>query len=171
MKNKAALAERGIKNPMALMGQIKAGKTVELPDGTKITPSDVVGPPKKGRKLVILGDTSNSDSLLGAALDCDVLVHEATNAKVGDEEKSEEEVEKSAKEHGHSTPQMAGQFAKNVNAKLLLLNHFSSRYKGDQEPESLAIMKQIENLAQDSFHNDAVIATHDLFSIPIPRST
>jgi ribonuclease Z len=153
--------KQGIKNPMALMGDLKNGKEINLPDGSVIKPSDVVGPPKLGRKLVILGDTSNSESLVQESQNCDVVVHEATNAKVADEEKSEEDVERDAISHGHSTPQMAGAFAKAVNAKLLLLNHFSSRYKGDQDPESIVVMKQIEELAKITFNHDNVIAAYD----------
>lgn len=169
MKNKEALISKGIKNPMSLMGQIKAGKTIELPDGSSISPSDVIGPPKRGRKLVILGDTSNSDRLIQAAYDCDLLVHEATNAKVTGEEKSFEDVESSAISHGHSTPQMAGIFADKVNAKLLLLNHFSARYKGDQEPESIAIMEEIVHLAKQTCEKSKIIATYDFYSTTIPR--
>lgn len=108
---------------------------------------------------------------MAASANCDVLIHEATNAKVGDEEKSVEEVQQSAIDHGHSTPQMAGLFAKNVNAKLLLLNHFSARYKGDQEPLSLSIMKEIESLAKETFQSDNVITAYDLYSIVVPRPT
>ena len=63
MKNKEGFAAMGVKNPMALMSKIKNGETIELPDGSFIYPSDVVGPPKLGRKIVILGDTSNPSSL------------------------------------------------------------------------------------------------------------
>jgi len=169
MKHKAEFAKLGIKQPMALMKDLKEGKVVKLPDGTTINPSDVVGPSKPGRKIVILGDTSNSDSLLQAAAGCDLLVHEATNAKTKDETKSVEEVERTAVEHGHSTPQMAGIFARKVQAKQLLLNHFSARYKGDQSEESRAVMKEIEDLAKGAFGSDQVIATYDHFSLLLPK--
>ena len=170
MKHKQAFIAQGIKNPMSLMGDLKAGKTISLPDGSVINPADILGPPKIGRKLVILGDTSDSSSLLEISQDCSVVVHEATNAKVGDEEKSEDEVEKQAISHGHSTPQLAGTFAKNVNAKLLLLNHFSSRFKGDQSPESVAIMTEIATLAKTTFGSDNVISTYDFLTVPISRN-
>jgi ribonuclease Z len=42
---------------------------------------------------------------------------------------------------------MAGEFAKRIGAKRLVLNHFSSRYKGDQCLDSIAIMTRIERQA------------------------
>jgi len=169
LKHKAAFQAQGVKNPMMFMADLKNGKSVALPDGSQINPDDVVGPPKIGRKLVILGDTSDSQSLIEESMGCSVVVHEATNAKVGDEEKSEEDVERDAISHGHSTPQMAGNFAKAVQARSLVLNHFSSRYKGDQEPESIRVMTEIEELAKITFQNDAVTAAYDFLSIPIPK--
>jgi ribonuclease Z len=169
MKHKSAFATIGVKQPLALMKNLKEGLSVELPDGTYIYPADVVGPSRPGRKFVILGDTSNSDSLIAASQDCDVVVHEATNAKTSSETKSFEEVELSAISHGHSTPQMAGLFARNCNAKMLLLNHFSARYKGDRSEESVAVMKEIEELAQAAFGRPDAIATYDHLTVIIPK--
>ena len=169
MKHKAAFAQLGVKQPMALMKDLKEGKEVQLPDGSIIDPKLVIGPSKPGRKIVILGDTSDSHSLEVAGVDCDLLVHEATNAKTKDETKSFEEVEQNAIEHGHSTPQMAGRFARKLRAKQLLLNHFSARYKGDQSEESRAVMKEIEELAKEAFGSENVIATYDHFSTIIPK--
>ena len=67
MKNKEALAKEGVKNPMALMARIKKGEVLTMPDGTVIDPATSIGPEKPGRKIVILGDTANSDSMLDVA--------------------------------------------------------------------------------------------------------
>lgn len=45
-------------------GQLKAGASVTLDDGTIIYPNDVLGPPIKGRVVVVCGDTSDASPLL-----------------------------------------------------------------------------------------------------------
>lgn len=67
MKNKEALAKTGVKNPMALMARIKSGEVLTMPDGSVVDPSTAIGRSKPGRKVVILGDTSNSDAMLDVA--------------------------------------------------------------------------------------------------------
>ena len=73
--------------------------------------------------------------------------------------------------HGHSTPQMAGRFARKINAKRLALTHFSPRYTGDDSEASMRTMWAIEDMAKDASgltgDND-VIAAWDLMNIPVP---
>jgi len=160
-----------IKNPMSLLAKVKAGNTVSLPDGTVIlSPSDVVGPPRPGRKVVVLGDTSDNELIVPFCSDADVIVHEATNAKLSsDLRTTEEEVEKTTKDHGHSTPQMAGSFAKRCGAKSLVLTHFSQRYKGDKDEASLSVMREIRDLAVREFGCDNVTTAYDFYVHDVPR--
>jgi ribonuclease Z len=51
-----------------------------FPDGTLITGEEAVTPPRMGRKVVVCGDTADASGIAPWARDCDVLVHEATNA-------------------------------------------------------------------------------------------
>ncbi|KAI8853824.1 beta-lactamase-like protein [Chytridium lagenaria] len=74
-RNKQAL---GLKNPLSLLSKLKAGETLTMPDGT---------PDRKGRCVVILGDTSDPSGMEAVVTPvemggggCDVIVHEATNA-------------------------------------------------------------------------------------------
>lgn len=137
------------KTPLSVMHKLQQGESVVLNDGTVLH-----GPPRRpGRKVVILGDTYDPSPIAALAEGADVLIHEATNAflpyldettKVAD---TEESVEARTKSRGHSTPQMAGAFAKRVGARQLILNHFSARYRGDESKESLEIMQAIADLA------------------------
>lgn len=88
-------------------------------DGAWIHPEDVLGPNRPGRRLCLLGDTCDSIGIAPHAMGADVLVHESTFAAF----KHSEAVFK-----GHSTSSMAGEFARMIRARNLLLTHFSNRY-------------------------------------------
>jgi ribonuclease Z len=109
-----AIARGGADGPDR--GRLTRGETV---NGVK--PEDVIGPPRRGRKIVLSGDTSPCEMLQIAAHDADVLVHEATFV--------EEERERAA-ETGHSTARQAAQTALEADVALLALVHLSGRYGG-----------------------------------------
>jgi hypothetical protein len=66
--------------------------------------------------------------------------------------------------HGHSTPEIAGLFAKKVGAKRLIMNHFSARYRGDASLDSMAVMYRIEEqaLKASGFNKENVAAAWDV---------
>ena len=59
-------------------GLLQRGERVTLSDGRVVTPDDVLGPPRDGRKLVLTGDTAPAAKVVEAAVGADVLVHVAT---------------------------------------------------------------------------------------------
>lgn len=146
-----------------------------FPSGDIVFGKDVNQPSKKGRKIAILGDTSSASLIRDVAMDADIVIHEATNAFFPDTDYSKymnyKDLETETISHGHSTPQMAGRFASAVNAKKLILNHFSPRYSGDNSESSMRKMWMIEDMAREtsnlSVPND-VIAAWDFMSLPIP---
>ncbi|KAH8830436.1 beta-lactamase-like protein [Flagelloscypha sp. PMI_526] len=160
--------------PMSVLRNLQNGEDVTLDDGTILS-----APPRRpGRKVVILGDTFDPSPIASLADGADVIIHEATNAhlphipryfKPGDTD-TYDSVEERAKLHGHSTPQMAGLFAKRIGARKLILNHFSSRYPGDDDvnEESKEIMESIRRLAVETFEKDDVVCARDMMSIEIP---
>jgi ribonuclease Z len=158
-------------NPRTFLPDFKNGKPLTLPDGTKLYPQDFLGPIKKGRKIVILGDTYDPSAMAAIAMHPDVLIHEATNAFIPqlDSHLTLEQVQNQAIRHGHSTPQMAGQFARRIGAKRLILNHFSNRYRGDDSPESIAIMHQLRNQAIEEFGCDQVVCAYDFYEYILPH--
>ena len=105
-----------------MWGEIHRGRSVTLDDGRVIEPSELVGVPREGRKIVITGDTRPCAATIEAARGADVLVHEAT---FGDEEAER------AVETGHSTAREAAIVARDAGVGTLLLMHFSARYSRD----------------------------------------
>ena len=125
-----------------LWGQIHRGVAVTLPDGRVVQPSELVGPPRHGRRIVITGDTRPCVSTTEAARGADLLVHEATFA--------EEEAAR-ALETGHSTAREAAEIALAAGAKRLVLTHLSARYSRDArdlEREARAVFPEV-TIARD----------------------
>jgi len=105
-----------------MWGKIHKGEPITLESGKVIQPSELVGPPRPGRTVVITGDTRPCDATIEISRNADLLIHEAT---FGDEEADR------AKETGHSTAREAGIVARTANCRRLLLTHFSARYSRD----------------------------------------
>lgn len=87
--------------------------------GKKIRSSQVVGSPRKGRKIGISGDTRPTDKLAKFFRGCDVLVFESTYTQ---------DKKQKAIENWHSTATEAATIAKKAGARRLFLTHFSARY-------------------------------------------
>lgn len=188
---------------LATLKSLKNDETFTFPDGT-VVGADVVEPKQKGRKVVIMGDTCSGDAIKPIAQDADVLIHEATNAFLPSlltpsEKLLLQRLQAKAKQqtpaagakkspqaslgdmlrqdtiyHGHSTPEMAAKFAQQINAKQLVLTHFSAKYSGEANEWSMRIMWQIEDLARRACHlkgeNDVVAAWDQLFLfVPPPN--
>lgn len=124
--------KQGIRNPRSLLGQLlRTREPISLPDGTVLRPPPLGLP---GRKIVILGDTCDPWATKDLCMDASLLVHEATNAYIpsqvdpqGPKQDTAESVKERAMRRGHSTPVMAGEFARAIRARGLVLNHFGSR--------------------------------------------
>ncbi len=99
------------------------GEPVELDDGTTVQPSQVVGPPRPGRRLVYTGDTRPCETVVEVATDADLLIHDATFT----EERAERAVRTA-----HATAAEAGEVAARADVARLALTHISSRYTGSE---------------------------------------
>jgi ribonuclease Z len=108
-----------------MWGLLHRGQTVTV-DGRSVTPADVVGQPRPGRKVVYSGDTRPCREVVEASRNADLLIHEATFGR--------DEAER-AQQTGHSTAREAARVAREAGVLRLVLTHFSPRYADD--PRSL----------------------------------
>ncbi|MFL5303097.1 MAG: ribonuclease Z [Anaeromyxobacteraceae bacterium] len=133
-----------------LYGELQRGRPVEV-DGRTVRPEDVVEPSRRGRTLVVSGDTRPTGATVEASRGADLLVHEAT---FGDAEAAR------ALETLHSTAREAGRVAREAGAGSLVLTHLSTRY--DQDPSPLVAQ------AREEF--GAVSVAHDglVLELPLP---
>jgi ribonuclease Z len=116
--NKPKALELGIPEG-PLFSKLQCGQTIALSNGKKITPGMILGPSRKGRKIVISGDTIPCEEMIAFSKNADVLVHEAT---------FDSELEDIAKEYGHTTAAQAAEIAKKARVEKLYLVHVSPRY-------------------------------------------
>ena len=109
-------------------GRLQRGEPV---DG--VSPEQVMGPARPGRKLVLSGDTVPCESLRIAAHGADLLVHEATFA--------DEEAQRAGETH-HSTAAGAARLAQEAEVRLLALTHLSTRHPvGQLRDEARAVFE------------------------------
>jgi ribonuclease Z len=141
----AALAERLGVRPGPDFGRLQRGETVG-----GISPEQVMGPKREGRKIVLSGDTAPCEALAIAAHQADVLVHEATFR--------EEEAER-ARQTYHSTARQAAETARDAEVRLLALTHVSSRYAGGELREE----------ARAVFANTQAPRDFDTIEVPFPE--
>jgi ribonuclease Z len=139
------LAQRLGVRPGPDFGRLQRGETV---DG--VAPEQVLGAVRPGRKVVISGDTAPCESLIVAAHESDLLVHEATFA--------EEEAER-ASHTSHSTARQAAEVARDARVRMLALTHISSRYPGGELREQ----------AREVFPQAEAPRDYDTIEVPFPE--
>jgi ribonuclease Z len=108
--------------PGPLFGELQHGRAVTLPDGRRVEPGQVVDQARRGRKVVLTGDTRPCAATVAAAAGADLLVHDST---FGDAEAAR------AVETLHSTAREAARVAREAGVARLLLTHLSTRYDRD----------------------------------------
>ncbi|RJS85413.1 ribonuclease Z [Candidatus Bathyarchaeota archaeon] len=131
-----------------LWSRLQRGENVKLLNGRIVKPEDVLGPPRRGRKIVYVGDTRPSENIVNLALEADVLIHEATFS---------DELAERAERDMHSTPSGAASVAKKAKVKLLILTHISARYS-----DANILLEEAKRV----FPN--VIVAEDFMSLDVP---
>ncbi|KZV98871.1 hypothetical protein EXIGLDRAFT_606383 [Exidia glandulosa HHB12029] len=123
----------GLRTHADLLRQLGNGKSVTLAQGRFVLDPF---PRIPGRKVVVLGTTSDASPCAELARNADILVHEATVAPIVetwngiyvDGVRGEKDTARHAIKWGHSTPTMAGQFAHRIGARVLVMNYFGEKY-------------------------------------------
>jgi ribonuclease Z len=126
-------------------GRLQAGETVN-----GVTPDQVLGEPRRGRRIVYSGDTAPCQATEVFAHEADLLVHEATFL---DDELAR------ARETGHSTARQAAEIASAAGVKLLALTHLSTRY----------FPRDIRDEARAVFPDTLVPRDFDTIEVPFPE--
>lgn len=135
-----------------MFGKLQRGESVVV-DGHEITPDQVLGPPRRGRKFAYVTDTApckNAYKLLEGA---DFALIEAMFL--------EEDVADAA-EKKHLTARQAGRIVRESGCTRAVLGHVSPRYRREQ-------LAQIEAEAQDAC-DDRIQMAEPLtrYEIPLP---
>lgn len=148
--NKPKALELGIpEGPM--FSKLQRGRSITLDNGKKINPSVVLGPPRKGRKIVISGDTIPYEKIINLSKGADILIHDGT---------FDSELEDIAGDYGHSTAFQAAEIAKKAKVEKLLLTHISPRYLDH---------RVIENDARKAFKNSFVPKDLQEFEVKLKK--
>jgi ribonuclease Z len=136
--------------PGPLFGALQHGRAVEVA-GRTVRPEEVVEPPRRGRVVVVTGDTRPARATVEAARAADLLVHDAT---FGDAEQDR------AQETLHSTAREAARVAREAGVSALVLTHLSTRY--DQDPAPLVAQAREEFPGVEVAHDGLVL------EVPLP---
>jgi ribonuclease Z len=126
-------------------GRLQEGQTVN-----GVHPDQVMGEPRRGRRIVLAGDTAPTEMTRLVAFEADLLVHEATFL--------DEEADRAA-ETRHSTARQAAELAAAADVNMLALTHVSPRYGG----------KEVRDEARAFFANTVVPRDFDRIEVPFPE--
>lgn len=133
--------------PIHQRANIKEGNDYTTPDGTLIPNSRLTTDADPSRSYAFCSDTLPCPNIVEQIREIDLLYHEATFA----------EAEHSrAQETFHSTARQAAHIAKEANVKQLVIGHFSSRYKDDE---------QLLNEAKEIFPTTSLADEERVFNI------
>jgi ribonuclease Z len=141
----AAEAERLGVEPGPDFGRLQDGEVVG-----GVRPEQVMGEPRRGRRIVISGDTTPCQATEVFAHEADLLVHEATFMT--------EEAGR-ARETGHSTARQAAEVAAAADVRLLALTHLSTRY----------FPRDLRDEAREVFPDTLVPRDFDTIAVPFPE--
>ncbi|KAF8448066.1 beta-lactamase-like protein [Boletus edulis BED1] len=132
------------------------------------------------RKIAILGDTYDASGIepLLKSPPPSLLIHEATDTCIPTSvdpkaRRKDEEVRQKVLARGHSTPVMAGEFAKRVGAERLVLNHIGIRFTAPRQSKNrhdvrFAMIEEISRQASEAWGMGHAQVAFDFMRVDIP---
>lgn len=132
-----------------LYGRLQSGETISF-GGRTIKPEEVMGPPRRGRRIVYSGDCKPCEGIRRLAQGCDLLIHDST---------VESSLEELGNAYGHASARQAATIAKEAGVKRLCLTHISARYE-DATP--------LETEARAIFPESLVVEDFTEIQVPLP---
>ena len=120
-----------------LWSKLQVGEAVKAADGTVVESSQVLGPPRSGRKFSFVTDTKYLPTIAPEVAGSDFLVCESM---------FEKGMEQDAAEKKHMTCTQAARIARDAAVKKMALIHYSPRYTDHD-------LKQLLKDAQEIFPN------------------
>lgn len=105
--------------PIAARAAIKDGADFTTADGKVIENSRLTSPADPSMSYAYCSDTMMDRRVADAVRGVDVIYHEATYTS---------DLEKTARERGHSTARQAAETARSAGASRLVIGHYSKRY-------------------------------------------
>ncbi|EPF27338.1 ribonuclease Z [Treponema socranskii subsp. paredis ATCC 35535] len=140
---------KALKVPMGpLWGKLQKGESVTASDGKTVTPDQVLGPSRSGRKFSYVTDTLYKPSIADEVRGSDLLICEGM---------FEEALLDQAREKKHMTAKQSATIARDAGVKRMAMIHYSPRYT-DRElsvllDEARTIFPAAE-LTKDRMHFD-----------------
>src|SRR5229473_6518854 len=134
--------------PVQLWSRLQRGEIVEY-NGQKITPAEVLGPPRRGISLAFITDTRPTKQLSTFAHDVDLLICESMYDEPGDL--------LLAKSNAHMLAEESAAIASAARAHSLILTHFSPKIVDTSRAERAA--RQI--FANTRAARDGMVVTLD----------
>ncbi len=131
-------------------GKLQKGESIINSDGLKITPEMVMGENRKGRAFSYITDTLYLKNIAKKIMNVDLLLCEGM---------FEAGMEDIAKEKKHMCVNQAAQIAKDANARMLALMHYSPRYNDFE-------LNALKYQAREIFPNTILTKDRMIFSIP-----
>jgi len=129
---------------------LQGGESVTLDDGRIISPNDVLGRSRKGRKFSYVTDTAYIDTIAPIVEGSDLLICEGM---------FEEALIDSARDKKHMISKQSAKIAKDAGVKQLGLIHYSPRYM-EKDLQKLLLE------AQSVFKNTVLTRDRMLFDLP-----